>query len=352
MKRMMSGIIVLLLMVLSGLATVESDLEHLARINEPDEVDRAVERGLQYLLSRQDATEGYFEGKLKHTYTGLATMALMAAGHFPGRSEFGEGLRRGIAYLVRQAEANDGYFGGEGNARMYGHAICTLALVEAYGMMPTAEENAAIRDAARKAVNVILNAQVDDERRKDHFGGWRYEPTGKDADLSVTAWQIMVLRAAENCQLDVPHEAISNAVDYVRNVYHRRDGGFGYQPGRSPNAAMRSAGVVSMRVLGAGEDSPDWEQIRQSAEFLSDFDPSQGSKHWFYQSYYVATAANMMGDEYRDALLPRLERHLVSLQQEDGSFRNYKGHDGGTYSTAFSLICLAVRYQYLPIYQE
>ena len=43
---------------------------------------------------------------------------------------------------------------------------------------------------------------------------------------------------------------------------------------------------------------------------------------------------------------------IVSLQNPNGEFQKHQGHSGGVYSTAFAVICLAVRDQYLPIYQE
>ena len=60
----------------------------------------------------------------------------------------------------------------------------------------------------------------------------------------------------------------------------------------------------------------------------------------------------MMGKEHREAILPKLEKFLLSLQMPSGEFRNHGGAQGGVYSTAFSVICLCVGYQYLPIYQE
>ena len=60
----------------------------------------------------------------------------------------------------------------------------------------------------------------------------------------------------------------------------------------------------------------------------------------------------MMGGKYRREALPRLEQALLRLQQKDGQFGKHQGHDGGVYATAFAVICLSIRYQYLPIYQE
>ncbi|MFO7869837.1 MAG: prenyltransferase/squalene oxidase repeat-containing protein [Kiritimatiellia bacterium] len=328
------------------------DRQHVEKIKDRDEVDKAIEKGIRWLVSKQDPTEGYFKGKMKNTYTALSCIALMAAGHLPGHSEFGDNLRRGILYLVKASEDENGYFGKEGQARMYGHGMCTLALLEAYGMMQTETENMKVKGVAEAAIKVILRAQNNEKRKRNHFGGWRYKPKSNDADLSLTVWQILPLRSAENCQLDLPGEAVSNAITYVENTYNSKAGGFAYQPGKKPSISMRCAGVVSLLALGAANEDKNTERIEKSARFLLDFDPAQGGKWFYYQSYYVATAANMAGKKYREAVLPRMEKHLLSLQKEDGSFEKFKGYDGGVYSTAFSVICLAVRYQYLPIYQE
>jgi hypothetical protein len=324
----------------------ETDQEHLERIQEKDDVDRAVDKALAWLVQKQDVTHGYFQGGCRNTYTALACMALMATGHFEGRSEYGEHLRRGVLYLAKEGKAQNGYFGRDGG-RMYGHGICTLTLCEAYGMMRRPEDNQAIRETLDLALGVILKAQA--TANNQHKGGWRYEPTSQDADLSVTAWQILALRAAQNCKLHVPEEAIEQAVAYVRRVYQPGQG-FSYQGGGA-SPAMRCAGAVCMKVLGADEDEEDRTRIETSAKILETVNMAGGS-HYYYQTYYFATAANMMGDEYRNTLLPKLEKALLNLQDASGEFRKHSGHDGGVYSTAFATICLAVRYQFLPIYQE
>ncbi len=324
-----------------------TDEDHLARIEQRDFIDDAIDKGIAWLVTRQDPTEGWFEGRHRNAYTGLACIALMAAGHFPGRSEYGSNLRRGILYLAGKAQ-DHAYLGGDGG-RMYGHGICALALAEAYGMMDTLSDNQQIRKALGPALEVIGKAQV--VGRNTHSGGWRYNPDSHDADLSVTAWQILALRAAQNCGLPVPEQAISSALSYVRRCYRDQVRGFCYQPGSRDSPAMKTAGVVCMLSLGADDDENDRKMIRESADILLNVNPSSG-RWFFYQSYYLATAANMMGDRHRSAFLPKLERVLVRLQRDSGEFANNGGHDGGVYSTSFAIICLAVRYQFLPIYQE
>ena len=95
----------------------------------------------------------------------------------------------------------------------------------------------------------------------------------------------------------------------------------------------------------------DEAKIVTVANSLKKVDTSQG-RHYYYQSYYLATAINLLGDTYSSAFLPKLEKSLRRLQGEDGQFAKHSGQDGGVYSTAFAIISLSARYQYLPIYQE
>lgn len=350
--RICTATILAVVMTAAGpsLSEETGDHQHLARIKKRDNINEAVDKGLAYLVSQQDPIEGYFKSDKPNVTTALSCMALMAAGQLPGRSPYGDNLRRGIMYLAGQCiKENDGYLGKESNSRMYGHGICTLALCEAYGMMQKEEDNRRIREAIGLALKVILKAQVDE--KGTHYGGWRYEPTSKDADLSVTVWQVLALRSAQNSRIDVPDQAIENAMQYVKQCFHDGEKGFSYQRNSNPSPAMRSAGVVCMLAMGRNKEENDITQINNSSNFLLTFDPRNGG-HFFYQSYYVATAANMMGEKHRNALLPKLEDFLITLQQPNGEFRQHSGHQGGVYSTSFSIICLCVGYQYLPIYQE
>ncbi len=349
MKKYISMISVALLLVMRPAVSFgDTDSEHLDRIAEKDSVNEAVDKGLTYLVSQQDTVTGTFKGSMPNTYTALSCMALMASGHLPGRSHYGENLRRGILHLVRATQSNEGYLGQEGSARMYGHGICTLALCEAYGMMEEERDNALIKEALERAIKIIINAQATTGIKR---GGWRYNPKPGDADLSVTAWQILALRAAQNCQLEIPEKTITEAVDYIRRSYTPSHKGFSYSPGGSVSLAMRSAGVVCMNALGLTKNDKDKAMIRSAAEPLLNLDPKSGS-HFYYQTYYVATAANMAGEDYRENLLPKVESILMDLQLPTGEFRKHSGHEGGVYATAFSVISLCVRYQFLPIYQE
>lgn len=324
------------------------DLQHLKQLKKTDRIDRAIQNGLEFLARRQVADQGYFRGKYRNAYTALACLALMAAGEQDGRSEYGTQLRRGIIYLVEQTKEKGPYLGTDGS-RMYGHAIATVALCEAYGMLANHADNQAIKNAIQRLTPVIIDAQVD--ANTQHQGGWRYEPDGADADLSVTAWQILALRALENCGFEVPQKTIDAALKYVRSLY--TDGqGFSYMKGRQPTPAMLAAGIVSVTALADDTDPINSEMIQTTAAQLLKITDATTGKHYYYQAYYLAIAANMLGDDYGKSLVPRIQKALLKLQQDNGEFAQVTGYDGGVYSTSLAILSLAVRYQWLPIYQK
>lgn len=328
-----------------------SDAEHLELISKEDPVDQAIAKGLSWLVKQQDSASGSFGNTdIPNTCTALSCIALMAAGHQPGRTLYGEQLRLGILYLLRSARKTDWYFGRENNGRMYAHGIATLALTEAYGMMQEDQENLQIKEVLEKCIAIILNCQYKENNR--NFGGWRYDPNGADADLSVSVWQALVLRSAQNSQIVVPDTSIQDACTYIRATYNEQHQAFTYQGGEGVNTpAMNSAGIVAMYVLGLRHDAEDLKKIESSARNLLTVDPLNG-EHMYYQDYYLATAANMMGGKYRNSMLPKMEAALLSLQEPSGEFRKHRGYKEGVYATAFATIILCVRYQYLPIYQE
>src|SRR6202042_353670 len=88
---------------------------------------------------------------------------------------------------------------------MYGHGFATLFLAEVYGI--TGDE--AVKEKLQKAVNIIVKSQ-------SAKGGWRYTPEPIDADVSVTVFQVMALRAARNAGIAVDANVIAKAIKYIR----------------------------------------------------------------------------------------------------------------------------------------
>ena len=211
------------------------------------------------------------------------------------------------------------------------------------------------------AIQVILDAQKQPKDARNQ-GGWRYERNSNDSDLSVSVWQVMALRSAKNDGLDVPAEAIAEAVEYLRRSYDSpvaRDGtpdkpvsGFTYEPDRgNATYAMTAAGLLAMQVCGQYEDP----RVKGASEWLTERPPQWKEKWCSYGTYYYAQGMYQRGGEYATTAADEVRNMLLEKQQSDGSWSAQNGSENGhgrVYATTLSMLSLSVKYHYLPIYQR
>ena len=315
--------------------------------------DRAIRRALDYLKSTQQA-DGSWEsagfGKAT-SITSLSVMAFLSAGHVPGEpGPYREAVEKGIKYIITNQKPNGMLTTNTSHGPMYCHGISTLMLAEVVGMSADpgiAEES---RVALAKAIDLILKAQ-DLAKSPSQAGGWRYQPTSRDSDLSVSGWQVMALRAAKSAGCVVPSGQIDKALDYVKKCAVRDGGGFAYQPGGGPNNPRTGTGILSLEICG---DHATPEAIA-GAEYLIKHLPRWSSEDFFYESYYCSQATFQAGDKYFLTYYPKLVAILLEHQEKDGSWLSGDAHDrsgGKNYCTAMAVLSLAVEYRYLPIYQR
>ncbi|MFM7160490.1 MAG: hypothetical protein ACKO3P_08965, partial [Planctomycetaceae bacterium] len=135
-------------------------------------VEKTLDRSLKYLASKQLPDGGWHNNQ---AVNGLTVLAFLGRGHVPGRGPYAEVLENAKRAILR-GQNDKGLFGGT----MYEHGIATLAVSELYGMDP----DPLLEERLRKAVALIVSAQ-------SPAGGWRYNPTPTDQDLSVTVVQIV-----------------------------------------------------------------------------------------------------------------------------------------------------------------
>ncbi len=328
-----------------------------------DDVDRAMQRGIDYLVSIQREDGAITDRGHEVAMTALAIMAMASIGTEPvAVNPAGRAMYRAIEFVLdKRNQDMEGYFGSRDGSRMYGHGIITLMLTEVLGMGATPEQNERIHRALNDAIKLILAAQKVSKAEKLK-GGWRYTPTSRDSDLSVSVWQLMALRSAKNDGLDVPGEAIDDALKYLRYSYASpidRDGkpreaitGFSYTPGTyHPSFTMSAAGLLAMQVCGQ-YDSP---LVKGASDWLFEHPPKDSERFFFYGIYYYAQGMHQAGGKYAeraDGLVPEI---LLPMQRTDGAWLARGGEErnvGATYATALSLLSMSVRYHYLPIYQR
>ena len=278
-------------------------------------------------------------------------MAFLAAGHVPGEpGPYRESIDRGIRYVLDHQHANGVIASNSSNGPMYCHGISTLMLAEIIGMTDDPEVAAQARDALTRAVKLILSAQ-NRPKGQNQAGGWRYQPTSDDSDISVTGWQLMALRAAKSAGCEVPSENIDRAIAYLKQCAVPREGGFAYQPGGSPNNPRTGTGILALEICGEHLT----KEAVAGAEYLLKHQPKWSSTSFFYEVYYGSLAMFQMGDMYFLSHYPKLVAILLAHQGKDGSWLSDDAHDrtgGRNYCTAMAVLGLTVQYRYLPIYQR
>lgn len=314
--------------------------------------DQAVRRALDYLKSSQKPDGAWESGGFGRatSVTSLSVMAFLAAGHVPGApGPYRETVERGIRYVLAHQRGNGMLVSNTSHGPMYCHGISTLMLAEVIGMAPESELADQAREALTKAIKLIVLAQ-NLPKNRENAGGWRYQPTSRDSDISVSGWQVMALRAAKTAGCAVPSENIDRAVDYLKRCAVQ-DGGFGYQPGGGPNNPRTGTGILALEICGEHQTP----QAIAGAEYLVKHPPHWSSEYFFYEAYYCSQAMFQMGDRYFLAYYPKLAAILLEHQNKDGSWLSGDGNDrsgGRDYCTAMGVLALAVEYRYLPIYQR
>ena len=313
----------------------------------PDEVDEAIERGLEYLASVQKP-DGSFPDN--HGTTGsisaLAGMAFLAKGYTPDSDKYGENIDRCIDYILSIVDPTNGYFGvTKPGSGMYVHAICTLFLTEVSGMV-SPERQARMDPVIEKAVKLIIDAQ---NIRKSEWnqGGWRYTPKSSDSDMSCSGWVIMALRSARLNGARIPNDTMSRALDYVKRMCYSADGSFTYQGGNSGSGdTLTGAGILYLELCGRHNDEMSLKAARYLMRVYKEL-PSDGNRS--YGMYYAAQGLFQLGGENWKVFSDWMYRTWIPRQKSNGSWTE---EESTAYSTSLLVLAFTVPYRQLPIYQR
>lgn len=306
----------------------------------------AVQRGLEYLASRQTA-----DGSLGNSggygataaITALSGLAFMANGNLPGRGRYGENVRKCVDFIIRNQQESGLFTASSTQGEMYSHGFATLFIGEVYGMTGDDE----VKENLQKAVHLI-------ERCQNPEGGWRYQPAPIDADISVTICQVMALRAARDAGIKVDGAVIEKAITYVHRCQNG-DGGFNYRlgdgwGGGGSGFARTAAGTASLYYAGDFQDNA----VTRGLDYLARFRPGpnqvnpEETGHFFYGQYYAAQAMFLAGGKYWSTWYPGIRDLLISRQNNQTG--EWEGEVDPDYCTAMALIILQMPNRYLPVF--
>jgi Prenyltransferase and squalene oxidase repeat len=294
-------------------------------------VGRATERGLSWLAGRYDNGLPP-ESEAPVAVVSLSGLAFLEAGATPDHGRYGTALRRCIDGIVDRADPKSGLIADKANpvGAMYGHGYATLFLAEAYAK--TRDDR--LKETLARAVDLIGRAQ-------NREGGWRYSPKPMDADVSVTACQLMALTAAKRVGLTVPDGVIERGVAFVKKCQNP-DGGFNYMAGQGiggSGLARSAAAVAALQRADAGDRGKDYNGAMAYLARVLLADKPRENGHYYYGAYYAAFAAWVQDGEHRSRLYAAVRDPLLTRQRDDGA---WEGDFSREYATASALVALQI----------
>ncbi|MGA2068446.1 MAG: hypothetical protein ABSG86_25965 [Thermoguttaceae bacterium] len=319
----------------------------------------AVDNSLHWLAMHQEPDgmwdaakhEGAEPGSLGST--GLSVLALMSGGHTVRKGEYSRTVLKGLEAIIRH-QNEEGHISDRG-VNLYTHAICTIALAEAFGRARDERVGA----AAQRAINFCERAVATD-------GGWRYEPKPPASDMSVTAWFIQALKTAKIAGLKTDDQIFNQALAFVDSVTDKGGSkdtngyvGYMFEEGQNYNAGSSHSGgkpaltAAAMMLREFHGLSPRNSLLVKGAENVKNSPPRWDQKDAYYW-YYATYAMHNMGGAYRIWWNQKIRDVLLDNQSREGDRAgswdpagDARSNPGGrVYCTALGALCLEVYYRY------
>jgi squalene-hopene/tetraprenyl-beta-curcumene cyclase len=325
------------------------------------EVERALERGARYLLTQVTDGGWGFDGRRDAGITAMVASALLALPE-PRPAEVQQALARALDWLV-SLQQEDGSI-HDGQLANYVTSAAILALSRA--------GRAADEPVIARAREFLQALQADEgegySARDRYYGGVGYGGDERP-DLSNMQMALEALAAAGTLATDptfrkalvflqrCQNRSESNDLSVVEDgqtIASGDDGGAGYAPGESKAGFIelpdgrripRSYGSMSYALLkgylfaGLPKEDPRvqavWKWLRENYTldtnpgFQTSDDPSASYQGLFYYFYTLAKALDLYGEErVRDAAgaehdwRGELCGRLAAMQRQDGSWIN------------------------------
>jgi hypothetical protein len=290
--------------------------------------------------------------------TGLALLTFLGDGNTMRVGPYKDAVKKAVIWLRKQ-QSPSGLFGTNATHDfIYGHAIATLAMCEAYGL-------SGYRQLKKNAQNGIDYL----ESHRNPYGLWRYQPRDNDNDVSVSSWCLMACKSATDFGLEVNPNAFKNGKAMLDMWTDPRTGQCGYTKRGEPSSrhaggharefptskgrAMTGAALFSRFML--GQDPQRKRVMTRSADVLLGRLPTwkdDGSIDFYYW-YYGTYAMYQMGGTHWDKWSKAIRPAVLGHQRKDGNFIgswdpvSVWSEDGGRiYATAMCTLTLEATFRY------
>jgi len=292
----------------------------------PNEINRAIQRGREWLLARQQLDGSWRERQEDYPsgMTALVLYTLLKSGLSPRHNA--------LLQAATQLEAQPA-------TRTYSLACQAFAI-------------AALRDPVHREWLGRMARQLLDWQRSD--GGWSYP--GEQTDLSNTQYAALGLRAISHAGVEVPSSVWVEVAEYALQHQESRrrnevEAGFIYIPGHGTGytGSMTTAGLCALSL------SREMLGTRMSPQLASQVEDALGAGQAWLASHWTVTSNPNKADWHlyylygleRVGSLLKLERlgghdwysegasYLVRNQEGSGAWR------GTEVETCFALLFLA-----------
>lgn len=314
------------------------------------ELAAATDRALVQLATRQRADGSIHDGQQPARVTALALTAFLSAGHPPADGRFGRAVSRAADYLVAKVP-EDGYIGGPDGSGMTGQATVATALALSLGVEPDEDRRARLRAALVRCVAVIVRAQAAPKPER-FVGGWGDDRTAADAELTVTVWSVIALRAAGGVGVPVPRDTLARATAFLL-ACRTPSGGLAPAPREEPTPGATGAGVVALYLL-TPPDRPEPPELAPAVEYVLAHAPRADDKLPGFRAFSHLQAARLAGDAAFDRAAAQVFPMLLALQRNDGAFPASADprEPGPAYATAMAVLTFTVPTSPLPVFER
>ena len=332
---------------------VAASVADAARAATEAEVERAVNRGLEWLVSHQSRSGSWAAGgdiQYPTAMTALAGTAMLCNGSTAMQGKYAPNIRRAVDFLISQSRPN-GLIGdpGRDSHYTYGHGFSMLFLSQVLGE----EEDA---DRRAKIISVLTNAVTFSGRAQTSGGGWGYVSAkdGQNFDEgSTTITQMQGLRGCRNAGVVVPKEIIDKAVRYIKKCTGT-DGGVRYmliqmtQPGGDGGGRPPITAAAVACFYNAG--SYDSDYVPKLLNYCrKTINVSKDDGNWHYTHYYYAQVLYREGGKTWETYRDKVFSKIISEAAADGSWNS---KISPVFATAVNLTILQLPKGELPIYQR
>ncbi len=295
--------------------------------------------------------------------TGLALLAFLGDGSTLRSGPYKPQVAKGVRWLMNQQQDNGLIGSDRSHDFIYGHAIATLALVEAYGL----SDIKMLRKYAQSAINYL-------EAHRNPYGVWRYQPRDNDNDTSVTGWCLMAYKSAQDFKLEVNEQAFVIARTWLDQITDPATGRAGYTRRGEPSSrnagdhaerfpsdrgeAMTAVALLSRFFL--GQRPSETPVMIKGADLIAakkpEWNEDNGAIDHYYW-YFGTYAMYQMGKKHWQDWAKTLQAAVVDRQRRDGNAAGSWdpvgawGEVGGrVYSTALMVLTLEAYYRYTRVF--